>query len=40
LDYQIGDMPGDREKQIIILQKEVEKVRNLACDNTTSVLDY
>ena len=29
LDYQIGDMPGDREKQIIILQKEVTKVRNL-----------
>ena len=29
LDYQIGDMPSDREKQIIILQKEIEKVRNL-----------
>jgi hypothetical protein len=26
LDYQIGDMPADRERQIIILQKEVEKV--------------
>lgn len=26
MDYQIGDMPGDREKQIIILQREVEKV--------------
>ena len=26
LDYQIGDMPGDSEKQIIILQKQIEKV--------------
>lgn len=26
LDYQIGDMPGNRDKQIIILQKEVDKV--------------
>ncbi|XP_028412998.1 uncharacterized protein LOC114535870 [Dendronephthya gigantea] len=25
IDYQIGDMPSDREKQIIILQKEIEK---------------
>ena len=28
MDYQIGDMPGDRERQIIILQKELQKVRN------------
>ena len=26
MDYKIGDMPGDREKQIIILKKELEKV--------------
>lgn len=29
LDYQIGDMPSDRDKQIIILQKEIEKVSNV-----------
>ena len=41
LDYQIGDIPGDREKQIIILQKEVakreEELKRLRRNHRTSL---